>query len=538
MSLSREGLKVPEDVGTPLAYSYVRFSTPEQAKGASHERQVEMARAYAQKRGLQLADVTYKDLGVSAFKHRNAQTGALWAFLEAVKTGDIPSGSYLLVEALDRLTREAILEAQSLFGLIISMGITIVTLLDQKEYSQAGITSAPTDLILAIVLMMRGHEESATKSRRVTDAFDRKRKAAAQRTESRPFTRMLPAWLEWREDTHSVAPITDRAGAVQAIFKMADEGVGQHAIAKRLNADGVPTFGGLGNQRKADAWHRSYVQKLLTNRAVVGTFTPHQRRKDAKGNYRRVPLDPVEGYFPQVIEPELFERVASRARAAAPRGRNAGAEPRSVFAGLLKCIHCGGTVTRVAKNSRDVYLICSRAHRRVGCKSQAVRYGDAERALRENAKAIVADAPRGLETGKIEAEIANLDAVVNAIEDAAQVLVNELIIEKSDAKRRELRAKERELEQARESLRYLRARRDTLAKPYVTRRLRAVEHTLTQRPFKVAEANRALKEAVDKIVINPETASILIHWHHATEPTEAGPFHTKHYNVFDSNGEM
>jgi Resolvase, N terminal domain len=155
-SASLERPKAPTAAERPRAYSYVRFSTPEQAKGASYERQIEMAQAYARERGLQLAETTYKDLGVSAFRHKNAETGALRAFLKAVEDGDIPAGSYLLVESLDRLTREAILEAQSLFGLIISAGITIITLLDRKEYSKAGINSAPTDLILAIVLMMRG----------------------------------------------------------------------------------------------------------------------------------------------------------------------------------------------------------------------------------------------------------------------------------------------------------------------------------------------------------------------------------------------
>jgi hypothetical protein len=319
---------------------------------------------------------------------------------------------------------------------------------------------------------------------------------------------------------------------------MADAGAGQHAIAQRLNADGVPTFGGLGKQRKADAWHRSYVKKLLTNSAVVGTFTPHQRRTDAQGNHRRVPLDPVENYFPAIVEREQFERVTSRLRAFGPRGRNAAAEPKSVFAGLLRCARCGGAVTRVVKGPDNVYLICSRANRRLGCEYQAVRYEDAERALVENATVVVQEAPRGLDTDAIDQEITNLDEAVSVLGNQARVLVNELVREKSNAKRTELRAKERELDEARERLRDLRARKDTLASPYVMRRLRALEQALirplTYKPLNVVEANKALKEAVGRIVINPETATLLLHWHHAPEqPTDAGPFHTRHYRMFD-----
>jgi hypothetical protein len=356
---------------------------------------------------------------------------------------------------------------------------------------------------------------------------------SAQRTENRPFTRMLPAWLTWNEDAKENKAIPDRATVVRRIFQMADSGLGQHAIAQRLNVEGVPTFGGLGNQRKADVWQRSYVKRVLTNSAVVGVFTPHQRRRDTQGKISRIPLDPIDNYFPAVIERELFERVASRAQATAARGRNAAAGPKSVFAGLLRCSHCGGIVTRMVKRA-NVYLICSRANRRRECKYQAVRYRDVEHALIENAKVIVEEAPRGLDTEELEAAIANLDIVVGIIGDEAQELTDELIREKSNALRARLREKEREYEEARESLRELRARRDALAKPYVARRLQALEAALAHQPLNVIEANKVLKEAASRIVINPEAGSMLIYWHHAPEqPTEAGPFHSKHNNTFD-----
>ena len=49
----------------PRAYSYVRFSSPEQAKGDSLRRQVEKARAYANERGLKLDESI--DAGLSAY---------------------------------------------------------------------------------------------------------------------------------------------------------------------------------------------------------------------------------------------------------------------------------------------------------------------------------------------------------------------------------------------------------------------------------------------------------------------------------------
>src|ERR1044072_3408930 len=82
--------------GRARAYSYVRFSTPEQAKGDSYLRQTEKAAKYALEHGLTLdTELTFEDLGVSAFRGRNASTGRLGEFVNAVEDGRIAPGSYL-----------------------------------------------------------------------------------------------------------------------------------------------------------------------------------------------------------------------------------------------------------------------------------------------------------------------------------------------------------------------------------------------------------------------------------------------------------
>jgi hypothetical protein len=93
------------------------------------------------------------------------------------------------------------------------------------------------------------------------------------------------------------------------------------------------------------------------------------------------------------------------------------------------------------KGDNNVYLICSRANRRIGCKHQAVRYEDVERALLKNATVIMQEAPRGQETEDIEGEIATLDFLVSELADEARQLTDELICEKSDAVRARLREK-------------------------------------------------------------------------------------------------
>ena len=96
------------------------MSTDLQLKGDSRRRQLEASRQYAEANELDLAEAPeLEDIGVSAFKGANVREGALGRFLEAVRAGTVKRGSYLIVESLDRLSREQVLTAQSLFLSII-----------------------------------------------------------------------------------------------------------------------------------------------------------------------------------------------------------------------------------------------------------------------------------------------------------------------------------------------------------------------------------------------------------------------------------
>ncbi len=98
----------PAPVPAPIAIGYVRFSTPEQAKGDSERRQVAATEAWCRRNGIALdGSLSLRGLGVPAYrgKHRSDKA-ALGQFLEAVKQGEVPKGSFLIIENLDRLTRE------------------------------------------------------------------------------------------------------------------------------------------------------------------------------------------------------------------------------------------------------------------------------------------------------------------------------------------------------------------------------------------------------------------------------------------------
>jgi len=371
----------------PKAYSYVRFSTPEQMRGDSLRRQTEAAERYAAMHGLELdRELTFRDLGVSAYRGTNVETGHLGEFLAAVRHGDIKPGSFLLVESLDRLSRQKPRRAVRVLEQLCEEGITVVTLDDQRAYTEEVLDEDPTALLVAILVAARAHEESATKARRLREAWGEKRKNAA----ARPLSRLCPGWVRLRDDRSGFDLIPERAAIVRRIFDMALSGRGQYFIADTLNREGIPVFG------RGRHWHRSYVKKMLADPSTVGTYTPHTMER-INGRRVRTPTEPVPDYFPAAIDRETFERVNGLTRGRAIGARASARTPANMLATLAKCPLCGGTMTRVSKGSSKragkPYLVCAAAKTGAGCEYHQVRVDYVHSAIVGKAEELVADMP-------------------------------------------------------------------------------------------------------------------------------------------------
>jgi DNA invertase Pin-like site-specific DNA recombinase len=302
-----------------VAYSYVRFSTPEQLKGDSLRRQTEAAEAWCKKNGVQLdTSLTFRDLGVSGLrgKHRLDDTKALAQFLKAVQRGRVSPGSFLIIENLDRLSREEISTALRLWLQILEAGINIVQLHPEIVFRHDRLEM--TEIVLAIVEMSRGHSESAMKSVRATETWRNKRKRAA--TKGEVMTGRLPAWIEKKDGKLQLLP--DRAAVVKRIFRMAADGYGVTVIIHRLIADGVPPWG------RARAWVRSYVATMLKDERALGRLQPcHKRKKEEQPAC-------LLGYYPAVVTEDEWHAaragLESRKRTGGPVGTYI-----NIFSGLL-----------------------------------------------------------------------------------------------------------------------------------------------------------------------------------------------------------
>jgi DNA invertase Pin-like site-specific DNA recombinase len=354
----------------PTAYSYVRISTEKQKFGDGIRRQTEMSRRYAAEHNLRLdEDFELLDKGVSAYKGDNAVTGELGQFLLAVESGRVPTGSYLLVESLDRLSRDKIDAALDLFRRITKNGVNVVTLADGQVYL-AG-QSDLAQMIYSLVVMSRAHEESEIKSKRLSAVWKRKKENAG----TAKLTKMAPNWLQLSSDRTSFELVPDRVEVVRRIFQLSTEGVGTYSIVKTLNRDGVAPFG------RSNGWNESYIEKIVKNRAVLGEYQPHARI-DGK---RRPIGDVVKDYYPAIIsEDEFYAAQAARRIRSTGQGGRKGNSLKNLFTHIAKCAYCGAAMRMVDKGQGPKggrYLRCSGGDRGMGCTTKGWRYDDFEKSF-------------------------------------------------------------------------------------------------------------------------------------------------------------
>jgi DNA invertase Pin-like site-specific DNA recombinase len=326
---------VKDDSKSRTAYSYIRFSRAEQIKGDSQRRQYETTLAYCARNNLVLDEtLSLQDLGISAYRSKNATHGALSAFIRAVESGKIPHGSTLIVESLDRLSRDQLGRAQSLVLGILEQGITIVTLSPEREYTPDSANNLGAAIEI-IVTLYRAHEESAMKSRRIGAAWATKRKNVGQRK----LTARCPAWLSLSEDRTEFHVLSEPARTVRRIFQMVVDGFGVDSIARTFNRDGVPPIA------RVQTWHRSYILKILGNRSVLGEFQPH---KLISGK-RQPTGEPIIDYFPVIIDEQLFYQAQqAKASRRGKQGRR-GAGVSNLFTGLLRNTIDGSSMVMVSK---------------------------------------------------------------------------------------------------------------------------------------------------------------------------------------------
>jgi DNA invertase Pin-like site-specific DNA recombinase len=344
-------------------YLYIRFSHEKQAEGSSYDRQLGSAKAFCPTL-IEDKEHIFFDSGKSAFHGEQLATGGdLRRFYDKVKSGAVPKGSTLLVEDLDRLSRDGMWKASDKLRELTENGIAVRTLRDGKLYEG---TLKFSDAITSLIKQELANEESEKKSGRVADSY---RKRYAKARDGKKVKVLLPSWIKWVSDSEYTTKKAEAATVVD-IFNMAAAGHSYAAIAKDLNSRDIKPF---RNKKKPDAlWITASLFALIKNRAVLGEYSPRDGGPA------------IPNYFPDIVEKAVFD-AANGARSERKRDRvTSMSEWRvNVWGKVAVCGLCQRSMHCLPKGKAGhLYLVCS-GKMGGACKAMNTRADRSELAFRE-----------------------------------------------------------------------------------------------------------------------------------------------------------
>lgn len=351
---------------TPV-YAYIRMSTLEQAKGDSERRQLGQIERFLQENNGELVEPVFLDR-LSSFNGKNIKKGAIKDFLEKVKNGQIEKGSILVIESFDRISRQGGYIAHSVILDIIKNGVDIATLSPYKRYS----INSDNQFIEGIeiqTLLYRAHEESRTKSERITIQHEARREKAKDKKivyGSLPFWLVRTEdWIEFRE------PEASDVKLCLSLLKT----YGMYTATAKVNEQ----------RRSSKPFTKETVSHLLNRSAVCGDLQTHRIEYDDNGNKIRVPGEVIHDYYPALITRSEFEELRAEIqnrKTSNTRGRVSGF--KNIFRNVMTCDNCFAPM-RLAhmkwKGGEKKYLICTKSETNQCAESGRVwfDYDDVER---------------------------------------------------------------------------------------------------------------------------------------------------------------
>jgi DNA invertase Pin-like site-specific DNA recombinase len=331
---------------------YSRFSSPRQADGTSEARQDDAIDAFAAEHGVILSGRRCIDRGLSGFSGANLQDGALGLLIADLRAGLIPTPALLLIERQDRFGRQPTTSAlTTLFTDLLGRGCDLYHLTARRLYSREIIDQDFGALVTLAAEVHSAHHYSAMLSQRMSVVHVKERERMERGEVVRPGA--APRWIDATTDGWV---LNAYANTILRLVELSEEGLGQLAVAKALNAEGHVT-------PRGKPWGPGTVSSVIRSPSVAGG-RQHQRRKGG-------PV--LWGYFPAIIQRPRWEalRAAAAARTVAGAAPSHGDPVLFIGRGLTTCAACGRPVGsrsssyRVRSTGKRVQMFYVRCRGRV-----------------------------------------------------------------------------------------------------------------------------------------------------------------------------
>lgn len=320
------------------AYAYIRFSRAIQATGDSENRQLTALELFETTTGTKIVEIVY-DKGKSAFRGDNARSGNFKEMLDRMQSGAIRAGDYLVVESIDRITRQRVLDGVELLQGILKKGINIYTTVDQKTYSYNDPSRDFENLLMISLIAKRANEESETKSGRLLSAW-KARKAKAENGEVIiKKGKSIPYGL--RVENNKFVIQKEEQEEIQRLFEL-------------LLQFGINTAIIKINETSLKKWNNGTLNKIIRNKTVIGCMATHRVEYTADGKAKKILTGFIENYYPNLIEPGLFYKavdVMTNRKQKNWSGRRT-EQDFNIFKHCIFCAECGGKLYYDHRGSR------------------------------------------------------------------------------------------------------------------------------------------------------------------------------------------
>ena len=320
------------------AYAYIRYSRALQATGDSENRQLTALELFETSTGTKIVEVVY-DKGKSAFRGDNARSGNFKEMLDRMQSGAIRPGDYLVVESIDRITRQRVLDGVELLQGILKKGINIYTTVDKKTYSYNDPSRDFENLLMISLIAKRANEESETKSGRLLSAW-KARKAKAENGEVIiKKGKSIPYGLRVEEGQF-------------VIHKEEQEEIKQ--LFELLLKFGINTAITKINETSLKKWNNGTLNKIIKHKTVIGCMATHRIEYTADGKAKKILTGFIENYYPSLIEPGLFYKavdVMANRKQKNWTGRRT-EQDFNIFKHCIFCAECGGKLYYDHRGSR------------------------------------------------------------------------------------------------------------------------------------------------------------------------------------------
>ena len=267
----------------------------------------------------------------------NFHKGTLGAFVKKVKRGEIAKGSVLILERLDRFSRNYFDIVFPVWLELLQSGLEIFSCVTRTHYTLQTIRDNPMLAGMALMELANANEYSRGMGKRIANAFDI-RISLCKQGQKMNLGGWVPKWFDFIGEAKKAGEYRSNKHfrTIQRICNEYIAGRSMYQIARGLIADNTPTV--MGGK-----WAQGTIANLLRHRTLLGTL-------EHKGLT-------IRNFFPPVLsKPEWDKLQAKLNENKARKGGGAGSDiVANLFRNRCKCATCGATITTARSSSDRIY---------------------------------------------------------------------------------------------------------------------------------------------------------------------------------------